>query len=171
MNDSTCFTLLVEKKVGYVDTVPLTPFFHPNGFYILKNGIYHFDIKGKKYTFYRVTKMTSDSISIARGVEEVPEITFSPSDIYSLKFYSQSEGHQSWPPYFIKPADYKFKLIQQKEYCLVPKVNICTDKDCSIFYLAYQFMTMGTGWKLLYKKGNKYYMKDGTKILRIYLKE
>jgi len=70
--DSSCFALQVINKTKTVDTSLITPFYNSDGLYIIQNGVYNFVVGGKKYFYYRVNNISSDSVYISDALTQRP---------------------------------------------------------------------------------------------------
>lgn len=161
-----CWSIKVEKK-NTPDSISLSPYFHPNGIYLVKNGIYNFKIKGTKYFMYRITDIKKDSLSIVFGADNEPEFGFSVSEIEKLTFYSLDNGRVGFPHNHFKPNKFDFETVQTDNICEVKKVKIYFDQDEKEYIEGYQYMTAGYGWKPVYKENGKTHLLDKSIIHEI----
>jgi hypothetical protein len=165
--DSFCYVLQVLSKTKIVDTSKITPFYSSDGLYLLQNGVYNFIVSGKKYFYYRIHNITSDSIYISYAFDTTTIIAFSPKQIINIKFYSLNDGLVGWPHENLSRDYYSFIIVKQNKFCSIKKEKICIDNDCNKFVISNsQYMTSGFGWKPMYiNEGNGYLLDNNLRQL------
>jgi hypothetical protein len=158
--DSYWYALRVTRKKSIKDTTLLTPEYHPNGFFVLQNGVYDFRVMGHKYFFYRVLSITPDSINICPAFDNSKRIALNLNRDIAIRILTLDDGLAGMP-ILIRKSEYYFDIVSQKQYCQVHESKICVDSSCSRSVSGYQYFTAGYGcWKALYKEGGKTYIID-----------
>jgi len=152
-----CYTLKVEKIRRPADTLNHMPDSSRNEFHLLKNGLYHFVINGKKYLYHRITDMTSDSITIALPGDDDPKITFSPHEINSMTTWHVDTA-LGWQSKFVESKDYSFSLVRHNDLYLSSIMKICLNEKCEKQYKGYLFFNDRTGFYTIFKKKKSYYI-------------
>ncbi len=145
----------------------LSPYFHPNGIYLVENGIYNFKINGKKYHMHRIINVREDSLTIVFGADQEPKFSFPINAIEKLTFYSLDNGRVGFPHNILKPNKFKFETVKSENICRVEKAKIYLDRDKKEYIEGYQYMTAGFGWKPVYKENGKTYLLDKSIIHEI----
>jgi len=161
-NVDSCYALVIyKKKVNFKD---LTPKYHPNGFYLLKNGIYDFMINNKKYYFSRIINIEFDKFQIEKYYTKkdkvrcdtitvqlkVDDIRIRPSSLHNgIAGLSKS----------MKSNRYHLKIVPKTILCEIPEAKICEDKECLKYTSGYQYFTQ-IEWKPIYQEKGKQYLID-----------
>lgn len=161
-----CWCIKVKKK-NIPDSNSLTPYFHPNGIYLVENGIYNFKINGKEYFMHRINDIKKDSLTIVFGADKEPKFTFSVAKIEKLTFYSLDNGRVGFPHNHFKPSKFDFETVQTEKICKVEKAKVFIDRDRLEYIEGYQYMTAGYGWKPVYKENGKTHLLDKSTIHEI----
>lgn len=144
----------------------LTEQYHPNGIYLLQNGIYQIKPSGGKVNYYRITKIWNDSLEIAWTVDSIAVRKLAIADIEKVVFPSLNDGIVGFPHPTMNRKKYSFTVDCQERFRL-KKVKICLDSECSQSVFGFTYMTSGFGWKPVYRINDTVEMIDVNRIHRI----
>ncbi len=157
-NKSSCYALRVANKKYLSDTLLLQPKLYLQGFYVVTNGVYDFEINGKLFNHQRVLKITKDSIITTYAFDTIPSLKFTTSDKICILLFQCYDGRCGFPNYTrINDKKYQFEILQTDTYCALKDLEICSNSDCDIKYSGYQYLT---GFDLL-----PIYRKDGEDLI------
>ena len=159
---STCYALRVANKKYLSDTSLLQPKLYLQGFYVLTNGVYDFEINGKLFNSQRVLKITKDSIITTYAFDTIPSLKFATSDKICILLFQCYDGRCGFPNYTkINDRKYQFKIIPTDIYCSLKTIEIGSNSDSEIKYPGYQYLT-GFGLLPIYRKDGEDFVIAGS---------
>ena len=141
-SSDSCFALRVARRDAS-DTLVLNEGFHSKGLLLLIDGVYNFRVRGKDYPMHRILEITRDSIRIGFCTDSLATISFAPSEIDHLLFYSLDNGVTGFPHIRLKPSKFAFEIIEHSAPCSIPRSKVCSDRDCLVSVDGYHYLTAG----------------------------
>ena len=163
---SKCFALRVANMKYLNDTLLLEPKLYLQGFYVLTNGVYDFEINGQSYNYQRVFKITNDSIYAGYVFDTIPTLKFSIVDNICILLNTCYDGRCGFPVYTkIKKKNYQFKIIEADKYCRLNDVKAVEEKD--IEYSAFQYLTGYSSLLTIFRKNGEDFVIQDSVIEKI----
>jgi len=161
-NDSSCYALRVANRKYLGDTLLIQPKLYLQGFYVVTNGVYDFEINGKLFNHQKVLKITKDSIFTAYAFDTIPSLKFTTSDRICILLFQCYDGRCGFPKYTkINDRKYQFEIIQTDKYCFLKAIEISSNTDSNIKYPGYQYLT-GFGLLPIYRKDGEDFVIAGS---------
>jgi hypothetical protein len=130
LRDTNCYVIkFIGKK--YVDSaIQLSPEYHPNGFYLVANGVYDFVIDGKKYYQSILLGVEKDTFHIVKNWEStnnseriLDTLSFSIKQAVQIRLLSIHNG-VGGIPFRTKIEDYLLSIIPTEKYCRMKYVEL-----------------------------------------------
>ena len=167
-DSSACYALQALQKGNTKDSVDLNPFINYWGALIIKNGVYDFNIDGKKYWTYKVDSITSTNIYISKLSDSTKTFSFNLKNFIELVVTPLNNGRVGSFREFMSSDEYTFRIISNSRFCMMPEKTVCIDNDCKNTTISkYRFMIAGSKGKPIFYHKNKWYMRDQTVLHKI----
>ncbi len=153
------YNLKIEVIPGKAGSIDHTSFCNFEEFHFIKDCLSDFDLPGVQYRYYRVVKVTRDSMYIARPGEDDPLVCISPKEILALNTitWCNYKHSPSWFPNHFHADVYRFSIVVESSPAFGLMRNLCYDEECETVYPGYLHCDTQRICSYIFKKDGEYY--------------